>query len=139
MNIYEGLYRSLKEMMPKDLEITFNNIDENNENSALYFKGSVADAIRNLDGNLINRKLKVIVNYNTKETFKGFEYGEKVVEAFNSCKGVVYRDNSTGEAVCFISNIKLLGNINYLGKNNLTGLSCFSINFLMTYGKLEEV
>lgn len=134
MNIYEGLYRSLKELMPSDMKITFNNIDENSENCSLYFKGSVSDALRDLKGNLINRKLKVVINYNIKETFAGFEYGEKIIEAFNSCHGVVYRDDETNERICTISNIKLLGNINYLGKNNLNALNCFSINFLITYG-----
>lgn len=135
MNIYESLYRSLKELMPSDLKITFNNIDENNENTAIYFKGSVADAKRDLAGNLVNRQLKVVINYNMFDTFAGFDYGERIVKAFNSCHGVLYRDEVTNERICTISNIRLLGNINYLGKNKLNAINCFSINFLITYGK----
>lgn len=136
MNVYEGLYRSIKEAIPVKLKITFNNLDENNENCAMYFKGSVSNPDRDLSGNLMNRQVKLIFNYVIKDTFEGYDYGEAIVKALNKFRNILYKDAETGEKIVYISDIRLLGNINYLGKNRNNSLNCFSINFIVTYGKL---
>ena len=136
MNVYEGLYRSIKEAIPVKLKITFNNLDENSENCAMYFKGSVSNPDRDLSGNLMNRQVKLIFNYVIKDTFEGYDYGEAIIKALNKFRNVLYKDDETGEKIVYISDIRLLGNINYLGKNRNNSLNCFSINFIVTYGKL---
>ena len=138
MTLYEGLYRSIKELMPDNLKITFNNFDENSENCGVAFKGAGSDGQRALDSSLFNRKISLVINYNTKDTFIGYEYGEKIIDAFSRVTGLNYIDDKTNEYIVSISNIKLLGNINYIGKNKNNALNCFSLNFIVTYGKLRE-
>lgn len=136
MNTYEALYRVIKENMPDTLNIVFNNLDENTENCGVCFKGTGSDPVRKLDGSLGNRSMRLIINYNTKDVFAGFEYGEQVVERLIQIINMGYRDDDTGELLVAVNNIKLVGNINYLGKNRNNSLNCFSINFLVTYGLL---
>ena len=138
MTLYEGLYRSIKELMPDTLKITFNNFDENSENCGIAFKGAGSDVQRELDSSLFNRKLSIVINYNTKDTFAGYEYGEKIIDAFNKVNGLNYIDDKTNEYIVSIINIKLLGNINYIGKNKNNALNCFSLNFIVTYGKITD-
>ena len=87
---------------------------------------------------MFNRKLSIVINYNTKDTFAGYEYGEKIIDAFNKVTGLNYIDDKTNEYIVSIINIKLLGNINYIGKNKNNALNCCSLNFIVTYGKLRE-
>ena len=136
MTIYEALYRSIKELMPTDFDIVFNNLDENSEQCGLGFKGTGAGNIRHLDGSIGNRSMRLVVNYNTKDVFAGFDYGERIVEKLTNSFNIGYRDDESGELLVYISNIKLLGNINYLGKNKNNSINCFSINFIITYGKI---
>ena len=136
MNIYEALYRSIKEAMPQDLDIVFNNLNENIEQCGIGFKGTGAPIINHLDGTYGNRSMRLVINYNMKDTFNGFDYGERIIESLTQMHNVGYKDNDTGELLVYINKIRLSGDVNFLKKNVNNGLNCFSINFLITYGKL---
>lgn len=136
MTAYEGIYRCIKELIPDTLPVTFSNLDENKENCGIAFKGTTGNSFRSLSGEYNNRCLNVVFNYNVKDVFKGFEYGEAVVETLTGVNNIAYRDDNTGEMIVYISNIRLMGNINYLGKNKNNALNAFSINFNITYGLL---
>lgn len=136
MTIHEALYKSIKEAMPDDLYIVFNNLNENIEQCGLCFKGGQSPEIRFIDGRIGNRRLNLVINYNMKDTFKGYDYGNRVIESLIKIRDIGYRDDETGELLVYISKIIVLGDVNFLKKNVNNGLNCFSLNFMITYGKI---
>ena len=139
MTLHRALYESIKEEMPSDFPVVSDNFDENSENCGICFKGGGSDPIRHLDGSLANRTSRVVINYNTKDMFAGYDYGKRIVEALIKMVNIGYRDNETGELIVVINNIKLTNDVNFIRKNRNNGLNCFSINFMLTYGEIKEV
>lgn len=136
MTVHEALYRSIKEAMPNDIDIVFNNLNENKEECGICFKGAGVSSIQHLDGKLANRNMRMIINYNFKDTFAGYDYGQRVIDNLIQMHNIAYKDDETGELLVYINKIKLTGDVNFLKKNPNNGLNCFSVNFLITYGKL---
>lgn len=125
------IYKAIRSILPSNYKIKFTDMSKKDTDTCCLYIKSGGNIEREVDGTVAKSELRLILNINSNDKIKGVE------EGYSYCHDVVdklintYNKNiSIEEKDVFIREVRLVGNINYLGKNEY-GIPTYSINYII--------